>query len=148
MALPRVFIKNKRASYEYFLEDKYVAGIQLQGTEIKSIRYGKANLTDSYCAFSKEELYVRNLHISEYKLGTHYNHEAKRERKLLLNKRELRKIKIKINERGYTLIPTALFINEKGLAKLEIALAKGKHTYDKRASIKEKDIKRDLDRRK
>ncbi len=147
MALPRVFIKNKRASYEYFLEDKYVAGIQLQGTEIKSIRYGKANLTDSYCAFSKEELYVRNLHISEYKLGTHYNHEAKRERKLLLNKRELRKIKIKINERGYTLIPTALFINEKGLAKLEIALAKGKHTYDKRASIKEKDIKRDIDRR-
>lgn len=147
MALPRVFIKNKRASYEYFLEDKYVAGIQLQGTEIKSIRYGKANLTDAYCAFSKDELYVRNLHISEYKLGTHYNHEAKRERKLLLNKRELRKIKIKINERGYTLIPTALFINEKGLAKLEIALAKGKHTYDKRASIKEKDIKRDLDRR-
>ncbi|OYT17071.1 MAG: SsrA-binding protein [Bacteroidetes bacterium 4572_77] len=148
MTLPRVYIRNKRASYEYFLEDKYVAGIQLQGTEIKSIRYGKANLADAYCAFQGEELFVRQLHISEYKLGTHYNHEAKRERKLLLTKRELRKLKTKINEKGYTLIPITLFINENGLAKLEIALAKGKHHYDKRASIKEKDIKRDMDRLK
>ena len=146
MSLPKVYIKNKRASYEYFLEEKYVAGIQLQGTEIKSIRYGKANLADAFCSFYNDELYVRNMHISEYKLGTHYNHEPKRDRKLLLNKRELRKIRGKINERGYTLIPTVLFVNEKGLAKLEIALAKGKHHYDKRASIKEKDIKRDMDR--
>lgn len=146
MTLPRVYIKNKKASHEYFLEEKYVAGIQLSGTEIKSIRYGKASLTDAYCVYFKEELFVRNMHISEYKLGTHYNHEPKRDRKLLLTKRELEKLKTKVNEKGYTLVPVALFINEKGLAKLEIALAKGKHTYDKRASLKEKDLKRDLDR--
>lgn len=146
MTLPRVYIKNKKASHEYFLEEKYVAGIQLNGTEIKSIRYGKASLTDAYCVYFKEELFVRNMHISEYKLGTHYNHEPKRDRKLLLTKRELEKLKTKVNEKGYTLVPVALFINEKGLAKLEIALAKGKHTYDKRASLKEKDLKRDLDR--
>jgi len=146
MALPKVFIKNKKASHEYFLEERYVAGIQLNGTEIKSIRYAKATLTDAYCIFMKEELFVRNMHISEYKLGTHYNHEPKRDRKLLLTKRELSKLKAKINEKGYTLVPVALFINEKGLAKLEIALAKGKHTYDKRASLKEKDLKRDIDR--
>ncbi|NOR87975.1 MAG: SsrA-binding protein SmpB, partial [Bacteroidales bacterium] len=141
MALSKIYIKNKRASHEYFLEEKYTAGIQLTGTEIKSIRYGKATLTESYCAYQGDELYVRNMHISEYKLGTHYNHEPKRERKLLLTKRELSKLKTKVDEKGYTLIPVALFINENGLAKLEIALAKGKHTYDKRASLKEKDIK-------
>lgn len=146
MVSPKVYIKNKKASHEYFLEERYVAGIQLTGTEIKSIRYGKATLTDAYCAYFKEELFVRSMHISEYKLGTHYNHEPKRDRKLLLTKRELEKLKTKVNEKGYTLVPVALFINEKGLAKLEIALAKGKHTYDKRASLKEKDLKRDMDR--
>jgi len=146
MSIQKVYIKNKKASHEYFLEDRQVAGIQLTGTEIKSIRYGKATLTDSYCAFQGDELFVKGMHIAEYKLGTHYNHEPKRDRKLLLTKRELKKYKTKINEKGYTIIPVALFINEKGLAKLEIALAKGKHTYDKRASLKEKDIKRDMDR--
>lgn len=148
MTISKISIKNKRASYEYFLEEKYVAGIQLTGTEIKSIRYGKASIAESYCLFIADELFVRDMHISEYKLGTHYNHEPKRDRKLLLTKRELKKIRIKINEKGYTLVPTLLFINEKGFAKLEIALAKGKHTYDKRASIKDKDLKRDLDRLK
>jgi len=146
MALPSVRIKNKKASYEYFLIEKYTSGIQLTGTEIKSIRYGKASIREAYCAFTGNELFVRNMDISEYKLGTHYNHEPKRERKLLLNKRELKKLQTKINEKGFTLVPILLFINEKGLAKLEIALAKGKHTYDKRASLKEKDIKRDIDR--
>lgn len=146
MALPKIHIKNKRASFEYFLVERYVAGIQLQGTEIKSIRYGKANLTDSYCVFIDDELFVRNLHISEYALGTHYNHVVKRDRKLLLTKKELRKLKLKIDQKGFTIIPTLLFINEKGLAKLEIALAKGKHTYDKRETIKQKDIQRDMDR--
>jgi len=146
MALPIVKIKNKKASHEYFLIEKYTAGIQLTGTEIKSIRYGKASIREAYCAFNGNELFIRNMDISEYKLGTHYNHEPKRERKLLLTKRELKKLQTKINEKGFTLVPILLFINEKGLAKIEIALAKGKHTYDKRATLKEKDIKRDLDR--
>jgi SsrA-binding protein len=146
MALPRVSIKNKKASYEYFLIEKYTAGIQLTGTEIKSIRYGKASIKEAHCAFQGNELFVRNMDISEYKLGTHYNHEPKRERKLLLTKRELGKLKEKVAERGFTLVPILLYINENGLAKLDIALAKGKHTYDKRASLKDKDLKRDLDR--
>lgn len=146
MALRDVHIKNKKAGYEYFLEDRIVAGIQLTGTEIKSIRYGKASLQDSYCLFISGELFVRNMHISEYSLGTYNNHEPKRDRKLLLTKRELGKFQTKVNERGYTIVPVSLFINEKGLAKIEIALGKGKHTYDKRSSLKEKDIKRDLDR--
>ncbi len=146
MALPKVSIKNKKASYQYFLEDKLIAGIQLQGTEIKSIRYGKANLAEAYCVFIGEELFVRGMNISEYRFGTYNNHEPKRDRKLLLTKRELRKLKSKVNEKGYTIVPTFLFINEKGYAKLEIALAKGKHTYDKRASLKEKDLKREIAR--
>jgi SsrA-binding protein len=146
MAFNKVNIKNKRARFEYFLEEKLVAGIQLTGTEIKSIRYGKASLQESYCLFIGEELFVRNMHISEYTQGTYNNHEPKRDRKLLLNKRELKKFQAKVNEKGYTIIPVLLFINDKGLAKLEIALGKGKHTYDKRASLKEKDIKRDIDR--
>lgn len=146
MTISKVNIKNKRARFEYFLEEKLVAGIQLTGTEIKSIRYGKASLQDSYCVFIGEELFVRNMHISEYTQGTYNNHEPKRDRKLLLNKRELKKFQTKVNEKGYTIIPVLLYINDKGLAKLEIALGKGKHTYDKRASLKEKDIKRDLDR--
>jgi len=139
-------IKNKKASFQYFLLETFMAGIQLTGTEIKSIRAGKVSLSESYCAFKNDELFVHNMHISEYSLGTHYNHEPKRTRKLLLSKRELRRLLGKVKERGFTIVPTVLFINDKGLAKLEIALAKGKHFYDKRESLKKKDMKRDLDR--
>jgi len=141
-------IKNRKASFEYFLIERMVAGIKLQGTEIKSIREGKANLTDSYCAFVHEELYVRNLHIAEYTYGTYNNHEPKRDRKLLLKKRELKKLLTKVKEKGLTIVPVQLFVNERGLAKLEIALAKGKHTYDKRESLKQNDSKREMDRSK
>lgn len=126
--------------------EEFTAGIVLTGTEIKSIREGKANLTDAYCAFNGEELFVRNLHISEYTFGTYSNHEPKQERKLLLNRRELRKLLTKTKEKGYTIVPTLLFINENGLAKLNIALAKGKKSYDKRESLKSKDTKREIER--
>ena len=139
-------VKNKRASFEYFLTDEFTAGIILTGTEIKSVREGKANLTDAYCAFVGEELFVRNMHISEYKFGTYSNHEPKRDRKLLLNKRELRKILSKTREKGLTIVPTLLYINEKGLAKLNIAIAKGKKLYDKRDTLKDKDTKREIER--
>lgn len=141
----KIEIKNKKASFNYFLMDKYIAGIQLQGTEIKSIRAGKVSLAESYCFFSKEnELFVKDMHIGEYKLGGYYNHEPKRERKLLLTKRELKKLGKKAREKGLTIIPVFLFINEHGLAKLEIAVAKGKHTYDKREDIKKKDMDRKM----
>jgi SsrA-binding protein len=144
----KIEIKNKKASFNYHLIDKYMAGIQLFGTEIKSIRQGKASLAESYCYFSQEgELYAKDLHISEYTYGTHYNHEPKRERKLLLTKRELKKLRKGSKEKGYTIVPVRMFVNNKGLAKLEIALAQGKHTYDKRQDIKDKDMKRTLDRR-
>ena len=146
--LDKVQIKNKRASFEYFLIEKYIAGIQLTGTEIKSLRDGKANITDAYCSFTENELFIRNMHISEYSFGTYLNHIPKRERKLLLNKRELRKLKNKLKEQGITIVPTLLFINEKGLAKLEIALAKGKKLYDKRETMKSKDAQREMDRQK
>jgi SsrA-binding protein len=139
-------IKNKRVSWEYHLIDKIVAGIVLTGTEIKSIRNGKASLADSYCYFEGNELYVRGMHIAEYTFASYNNHLAKRDRKLLLNARELRKLHTKVKEKSMTIVPVTLFINEKGLAKLEIAIAKGKHHYDKRDSLKEKDSKRDLDR--
>jgi SsrA-binding protein len=139
-------IKNKRAAHEYLLLQEFTAGIQLTGTEIKSIREGKATLADSYCAFKGEELFVIHMHISEYTHGTYNNHEPKRDRKLLLNKRELKKLLGKVKEKGLTIIPTLLFINEKGLAKLTIALAKGKHHYDKRETLKKKDIQREMDR--
>ena len=139
-------IKNKRASWEYHLIDKVVAGIVLTGTEIKSIRNGKASLADSYCYFEGHELFVRGMHIAEYTFASYNNHLAKRDRKLLLNARELRKLHTKVKEKSMTIVPVTLFINEKGLAKLEIAIAKGKHHYDKRDSLKEKDSKRDLDR--
>ena len=139
-------IRNKRASFEYFLIEKIVAGIQLTGTEIKSIREAKANLSDAYCSYTGLELFVRGMHIAEYTMGTYNNHEPKRDRKLLLNKRELKKMSTKVKEKGYTIIPVSLFINERGLAKLEIALAKGKHTYDKRESLKQKDSKREMER--
>lgn len=139
-------IKNKRASFDFELSDRYTTGIQLFGTEIKSIREGKASLVDSYCLFEHNELWVKSMHISEYKFGSFSNHEAKRERKLLLNKKELNKLVRATKETGYTIVPTLLFINEKGLAKLEIALARGKKNFDKRQSLKEKEDKRFMDR--
>ena len=142
----KVNIKNRKASFEYQFIDKYVAGIMLLGTEIKSIRNNQANISDAYCVFMEEELFVKNLHIAEYSHGGKSNHEPKRARKLLLNRQELNKMIGKVKEKGMSIIPIRLFINEKGKAKLEIALAKGKKIYDKRESIKEKDQKRDMDR--
>lgn len=139
-------IKNKRASFEYYFVQTFRAGLVLCGTEIKSIREGKVNLSDSYCLFSKGELWVHDMHISEYRFGSYYNHQVKRTRKLLLKRNELRKLETKSKEKGLTIIPTLLFVDERGFAKLEIALSKGKHSYDKRESIKLKDNKRELDR--
>ena len=139
-------IKNKRVSWEYFVIDKVVAGIVLTGTEIKSIRSGKANLSDSFCVFERGEMFVRNMHIAEYSYGTYNNHVAKRDRKLLLTARELKKLNIKVRDKGMSIVPLVLFINDKGLAKLEVALVKGKHFYDKRNSLKEQDHKREIDR--
>jgi len=139
-------IRNKKAFFEYEMIETFVAGIQLAGTEIKSIRSGKASLVDSYCQFTTGELYVKNMHISEYDFGNINNHVAKRDRKLLLQKRELAKLAKKIKESGLTIVPLKLFITEKGIAKLEIALAKGKKVYDKRETLKAKDSKRDMDR--
>lgn len=141
-----IVLKNKRATFDYELIDKYTAGIQLYGTEIKSIREGKASLVDSYCVFNNDELWVKNLHISEYKFGSFSNHEVRRERKLLLNRKELNKIFKATRETGLTITTVKLFINEKGMAKLEIAVAKGKKDYDKRNSLKEKEDKRTMDR--
>lgn len=139
-------IKNRKASHEYEFIDKYVAGVVLKGTEIKSIRNSQVNMSDSHCVFIEEELWIKNLHISEYGNGGYTNHEPKRERKLLLNKQELEKIHGKVKTKGVTIIPLRLFVNEKGRAKIEIAVAKGKKLFDKRESLKEKDNKRDLDR--
>ena len=139
-------IKNKRAEHEYFLMERLTAGIVLTGTEIKSIRNGKASLADSYCSFKGDELFVIGMHIAEYDKGTYNNHDPKRDRKLLLTARELRKLKNKVQEKGLTIIPVVLYINEKGLAKLDIALARGKHYYDKRESLKTKDSKRDIEK--
>ena len=142
-----VLIKNKQANFEYFIIEKYEAGIQLMGTEIKSIRAGKANITDGYCSFIGNELFLINIHISEYSFGSFYNHAPKRERKLLLNKKELKKIQGKLKDVGMTIIPLAIVINERGFAKVEIGLAKGKKLHDKRDSLKEKDAKIEMDRR-
>lgn len=141
-----VNIKNKRATFDYELLDIYTAGIVLTGTEIKSLRQGKASLVDTYCFFEKGELWVRNMNIAEYFYGTYNNHNARRDRKLLLNRKELQKLLRLTRETGFTIIPVRLFINEKGLAKLVIAVAKGKKEYDKRQSLKEKEDKRDMDR--
>jgi len=146
MANP-VNIKNKKASFEFYLLEEFTAGIQLAGTEIKSVREGKASVTEAYCTFIGSELFVRNMHIAEYTMGSYNNHEPKRDRKLLLNRRELKKIFSKKNEKGLTIIPVLLFIDEKGLAKLKIAIAKGKKLYDKRETLKNKDQQRDIDRR-
>ena len=142
-----VAIKNKRARFEYELLDTYTAGIVLAGSEIKSIREGKANITDSFCEFNEQgELFVINMHIDEYKHASHFGHLTKAPRKLLLNASELKKLKREVTASGLTIVPLLLFINDRGFAKLKIALAKGKKIYDKRASIKERDIKRSLDK--
>lgn len=142
----KIEIKNKKASFEYILFDKYIAGIVLTGTEIKSIRQGKVNFIDSFCILINNEMWVKGMHISEYTHGTHYNHEPKRDRKLLLNSKEIRKLTIKIKEKGFTIVPIKIFISENGYAKLEIALAKGKATYDKRETLKKKDASREIER--
>lgn len=141
-----ISIRNRKATFEYELIERFVAGMMLVGTEIKSVRNGKVNMSDSFCQFVNGEMYVKNLHIAEYEMGTCNNHIAKRDRKLLLNKKELIKLDKKVKESGLTIICTKLFVNSKGLAKLEIALARGKKTYDKRESLKLKDAKRDIDR--
>lgn len=139
-------ISNRKAYFEYSIEDKYIAGMVLSGTEIKSLRAGKASFNDSYCLFFKGELFVRNLHISEYKYGTHYNHEPMQERKLLLHKKELRKLENKIKEKGYTIVPLKIFIAKNGFAKIEIGLGKGKKIYDKRETIKARESDREIKR--
>ncbi|MDN3707425.1 SsrA-binding protein SmpB [Myroides ceti] len=146
--LKTVNILNKRAKYEYEILERYTAGIVLTGTEIKSIRLGKANIADSFCEFQNGELFAINTHIEEYSFGTHYNHKAKSERKLLLNKKELKSLLKSVQNKGLTIIPLRLFTNEKGLAKLDIALCKGKKNYDKRETIKDRENKVNLDRLK
>ena len=139
-------IRNKKASFEYNFISTYKAGVMLTGTEVKAIREGKATLSDSYCIFTNDELWLKNMHISEYKQGSHNNHEPKRIRKLLLNKSELDKIKSKMKEKGNTIIPIQLFFNERGIAKIEIALARGKKMFDKREDIKKRDVEREMKR--
>jgi len=139
-------IKNKKAYYEYFIIEEFEAGIMLVGTEIKSLKEGNANMSDGYCLFKKEELYLKSAFIAEYKFGNQQNHEERRDRKLLLKKQELKKLKRKLDEKGFAIVPLSFYVNSRGLAKVLIALAKGKKTYDKRASIRDKDQKRDLDR--
>jgi SsrA-binding protein len=141
-------IRNRQAGYEYELLDKYVAGIVLTGTEIKSIREGKVNLQDGYCYFNNGEVFAKAVTISPYAQGTHYNHEATRERKLLLKRSEIKKLEARIEEKGLTLLPIRLFINDRGFAKMEIAVGRGKKIHDKRDNIKERDAKRELDRMK
>jgi SsrA-binding protein len=142
----RIHIKNKKAYFDYEIIDKLVAGIQLTGTEIKSIRMGKASLSDSYCLFKENELWVTNMRISAYDQGSYNNHDPYRDRKLLLNRKELNKLEKQTREKGLTIISLRVFINETGYAKLEIALAKGMKKYDKREAIKKKDMKRDMER--
>ena len=139
-------IKNKRATFDYIITDTYTAGIVLTGTEIKSIRLSKVSLVDSYCIFIGNELWVKNMHVAEYFYGSYNNHSARRDRKLLLERKELRKLQQAVKNPGFTIVPTRLFINEKGLAKLGIGLARGKHEYDKRETLKERDDKREMDR--
>lgn len=138
--------KNKKAYYQYEFIEKYIAGIVLLGTEIKSIRDGKINFADSYCVFRNGELWATGIHIAEYVLGTCNNHDPRRDRKLLLNRRELNKLQRKVSEKGLTIIPVCMILNEKGIAKLEIALARGKKLHDKREDLKTKDSKRDIER--
>lgn len=135
-------LENRKAKFNYHLLQTYSAGIKLHGSEIKAIREGKANIKESYCLFVRDELFVKGMHINEYSKSSHYQHDAVRMRKLLLTKRELKKLKLKLKEAGLTIVPTKLYINERGFAKLEIALAKGKKQFDKRQTIKEREFKR------
>ncbi len=139
-----VHIKNRRAYFDYLVLDKYIAGIQLFGTEIKSIRDSKASLADTYCIFQGGELWVKQMNIAEYAFGSYANHEVRRDRKLLLTRKELNKLERQTKESGKTIIPLALFINDKGFAKMEIGLCQGKHEYDKRQTIKQRDADREL----
>ncbi len=139
-------IKNRKAAYEYHLMQTYTAGIVLTGTEVKSLRTGEANIGDAYCLLEHDELFIRNMYIKELKQASHYNHDPRRSRKLLLNRSELKKISVKLKEKGITLIPVQLFFNENGFVKLEIALAKGKKNYDKREDVKKRDVERELRR--
>ena len=139
-------IKNRAAFHEYFFDNKYVAGIVLTGTEVKSLREGKASFNDSYCIIHKGELWLKSLHIAEYSHGTVNNHDPVRDRKLLLQKREITKIEGKLKEKGYTLIPLLIFFNEKNLVKVEIGLGKGKKLHDKRETIKKRDVEREMKR--
>lgn len=143
----QIHIKNKRARFEFELIEEYTAGIVLTGTEIKSIRDSKASITESFCEFNERgELFTVNMHIDEYAFGTRYNHKPKAQRKLLLNKKELKKLRREVSNSGLTIVPLSLFLTENGLAKLRIALAKGKKLYDKRETMKDRDNQRDLDR--
>lgn len=139
-------IKNKRASFDYLLLDKYTAGIALTGTEIKSIRNGKASLVDTFCYINNGEVWVKNMYVAEYSYGSYNNHSARRDRKLLLSRKEIRKLQQDLKSPGFTLVPTLLFINEKGLAKLDIYLCCGKKEFDKRQTLKEKEDRREMDR--
>jgi SsrA-binding protein len=139
-------ILNKRAKFDYEILERYDSGIVLTGTEIKSIRLGKASITESFCEFHNGELFVINSQVEEYLYGTHYNHKAKSERKLLLNKKELKSLEKSMQNKGLTIVPLRLYVNEKGYAKMEIALCRGKKNYDKRETIKDRDTKRDIDR--
>jgi len=139
-------IKNRAAYHEYFIDNKYVAGIVLTGTEVKSLRTGKASFNDSYCIIHKNEVWIKSLHIAEYSHGTVNNHDPVRDRKLLLQKREIRKIESKLKEKGYTLIPLLIFFNDKNLVKVEIGLARGKKLHDKRETIKKRDVEREMKR--
>ncbi|MEO7446234.1 MAG: SsrA-binding protein SmpB [Ferruginibacter sp.] len=145
--VPNIELNNRKAYHEYFFEVTYTAGLVLAGTEIKSLRAGKASFNDSYCIFHRGELFVKSLHISEYAFGTYTNHEPMQERKLLLNKRELKKLEAKTREKGYSIIPLKIFINEKGLAKMDIGLGKGKKHFDKRETIKQRETDRDVKRK-
>ncbi len=141
-----VTIKNRKARFNYELLDRYTAGIQLGGTEIKSIRAGKASIAESFCEIKEGEVWCVNMHIEEYQYGSYYNHKPKRDRKLLLQKKEIKKLERKLQDKGMTIVPLEIFINNRGLAKINVALAKGKKLYDKRETIKTKDINRDLQR--
>jgi SsrA-binding protein len=148
--LPLIFcmteIRNRSAYHEYFIDTKYVAGIVLLGTEVKSLREGKASFNDSFCVVHQGEMWIRNLHIAQYSHGTMNNHDPLRERKLLLQKREIKKIESKLREKGYTVVPLRIFLNEKNLLKIEFGLAKGKKNHDKRESIRQKDVEREMKR--
>jgi SsrA-binding protein len=146
MSATSINIKNKRATFDYEILERFVAGVQLAGTEIKSIRAGRASLVDTYCYFVNHELWLKGMNVAEYFYGTYNNHQPMRERKLLLHKKELNKLERKTKESGLTIVPIRMFLNERGFAKMEIGLAKGKKQYDKRETLKLNDAKKEMDR--